>query len=199
MWRVYYQLKLNHRRCGKKRLPNRDLAALYVGDAINVCWSADFMSDTLWDGRRFRTFNVVDDFNRKPWQLRSIRICRRRVIRVLGRITAWRGYPDKLRLDNGPACVSTALAEWAQCHGVELEFTQAGRPMHNGFIERFNGSYRCGVLDMYVFTTLAEVREHTQIWLRHYNEEIPHDSLNNLTPIEYRQLKHPQTSSYDWT
>jgi putative transposase len=65
VWRVYYQLKLNHRCCGKKRLPSRDLAALCIGDAMNVCWSADFMSDTLWDGRCFRTFNVVDDCNRE--------------------------------------------------------------------------------------------------------------------------------------
>jgi putative transposase len=28
-------------------------------------WAADFMSDALWDGRRFRTFNVIDDFNRE--------------------------------------------------------------------------------------------------------------------------------------
>lgn len=193
VWRVYCQLKLNHRRRGKKPLPNRNPAPLCVGDAMNVCWSADFMSDTLWDGRRFRTFNVVDDFNREALAIEiDLNLPALRVIRVLGRIAAWRGYPDKLRLDNGPECVSTALAEWAECHGVELEFTQPGRPMQNGFIERFNGSYRRGVLDMYVFRTLAEVREHTEIWLRHYNEEIPHDSLNNLTPIEYRQLKHPE-------
>ena len=32
---------------------------------MNECWSADFMSDALWGDRRFRTFNVVDDFNRE--------------------------------------------------------------------------------------------------------------------------------------
>jgi hypothetical protein len=32
--------------------------------------------------------------------------------------------------------------------------------MQNGFIERFNGSCRRGVLDMHVFRTLSEVREH---------------------------------------
>jgi hypothetical protein len=32
---------------------------------MNECWSADFMSDALWGERRFRTFNVVDDFNRE--------------------------------------------------------------------------------------------------------------------------------------
>ena len=36
-----------------------------VPEAMNECWSADFMSDALWGDRRFRTFNVVDDFNRE--------------------------------------------------------------------------------------------------------------------------------------
>jgi len=200
VWRVYCQLKLNHRRRGKKRLPNRDPTSLRVSDAMNVCWSADFMSDTLWDGRRFRTFNVVDDFNREALAIEiDLNLPALRVIRILDRIAAWRGYPDKLRLDNGPECVSTTLAEWAECYGVELKFIQPGRPMQNGFIERFNGSYRRGVLDMHVFRTLTEVREHTETWLRDYNEEIPHDSLNDLTPIEYRQLQYLETSSYRWT
>jgi hypothetical protein len=32
---------------------------------MNDCWAADFMSDALWCDRRFRTFKVVDDFNRE--------------------------------------------------------------------------------------------------------------------------------------
>ena len=70
--------------------------------------------------------------------------------------------------------------------------------MQNGYIERYNGSYRSGVLDMYVFRKFSEVRGHTERWLRDYDEEIPHDSLGDLTPAEFRQLHHPETSRYGW-
>lgn len=200
VWRVYCALGLNRRRVGKKRLPNRNPRPLTAGDRINAGWSADFMSDALWDGRRFRTFNVVDDFNREGLAVEiDLNLPATRVIRVLDRIAAWRGYPAKLRLDNGPEFIASALAEWAEAKGVELEFIEPGRPMQNGFIERFNGSYRRGVLDMYVFRNLTEVREHTERWLADYNEQIPHDALNDLTPVEYRMIHHPETSSFAWT
>ena len=57
--------------------------------------------------------------------------------------------------------------------------------MQNGFIERFNRSYREGVLDMYIFQTLSEVRERTEVWMKKYNEERPHDLLDDLNPKEY--------------
>jgi putative transposase len=56
---------------------------------------------------------------------------------------------------------------------VQLEFIEPGKPMQNGFIARFNRSYREAVLDMYICQTLAEVREQTESWLREYNEERP--------------------------
>jgi putative Ca2+/H+ antiporter (TMEM165/GDT1 family) len=65
VYRIYCSLKLNKRRKGKRRLPTRCPAPLTVPEAINECWSADFMSDALWGDRRFRTFNVVDDCNRE--------------------------------------------------------------------------------------------------------------------------------------
>ena len=69
--------------------------------------------------------------------------------------------------------ISIALADWAEAQGVNLEFIRPGKPMQNGFIERFNRSYREAVLDMYVFRTSAEVREQTESWIREYNEERP--------------------------
>jgi putative transposase len=200
VYRVYCELRLNRRRRGKKRIPSRHPQPLAVGERVNACWSADFMSDALWDGRRFRTFNVVDDYNREALAVEiDLNLPAGRVIRTLDRIAAWRGYPERLRLDNGPEFVAIALAEWAEAKGVELEFIQPGRPMQNGFIERFNGSYRKGVLDLYVFRNLTEVREHTERWLHDYNEEIPHNALDGLTPVEYRQFHNPETSSYTWT
>lgn len=61
------------------------------------------MSDSLQCGRRFRTFNVVDDFNREVLAIEvDLSLPALRVTRVLERISAWRGYPEKIRMDNGP-------------------------------------------------------------------------------------------------
>jgi putative transposase len=108
-----------------------------------------------------------------------------RVIRTLERVAAWRGYPSKLRLDNDPEFVALALAEWAEHKGIKLDFIEPGRPMQNGFIERFNGSFRRGVLDTHVFRNLTEVREQAELWLVDYNQHRPHGSLGHLTPSEY--------------
>jgi putative transposase len=55
---------------------------------MNECWSADFMSDALWDGRRYRTFNVVDDFNREILAIEvDFNLPAARVVRTLERIS----------------------------------------------------------------------------------------------------------------
>jgi putative transposase len=184
--RIYCELNLNIRRKGKKRLPSRNPDPLSVPESINQCWSADFMSDALWCGRRFRSFNLVDDFNREVLTIEVARsLTADRVVVALDRVATWRGYPQKLRLDNGPELTSIRLAGWAEQHGVKLEFIKPGRPMQNGFIERFNRTYRTEVLDMFVFKRLKEVQEITESWVTEYNEERPHESLGNLTPKEY--------------
>ncbi len=95
VWRVYCALKLNLRRKGKRRLPPREPRPLASTEAPNACWSADFMSDALWDGQRFRTFNAVDDFNREALAVETdLNLPAPRVIRVLERIAAWWGYPQ---------------------------------------------------------------------------------------------------------
>jgi putative transposase len=181
--RIYCLLKLNFRRNGKQRLTVRNPAPLATPEALNQSWSIDFMHNALVCGRRFRTFNVVDDFNREALAIEiDLNIPAQRMVRVLDRIVANRGYPLKMRMDNGPELISLALAQWAEDHGVMLEFIKPGKPTQNAFIERFNRTYRTEILDFYLFRTLNEAREITERWLNEYNSERPHESLNNLTP-----------------
>ncbi|HBW8316255.1 IS3 family transposase [Klebsiella pneumoniae] len=198
--RIYCQMGLNFRRRGKRRLPARNPSPLRVSQVLNQSWSIDFMHDALTCGRRFRTFNVVDDFNREALAIEiDLNIPAQRVVRVLDRIVASRGYPLKLRMDNGPELVSVTLAQWAEEHHVELEFIRPGKPTENAFIERFNRTYRTEILDFYLFRTLNEVREITERWLTEYNCERPHESLNNLTPEEYRLMaENPEISKSAW-
>ncbi|PTA87762.1 IS3 family transposase [Kluyvera sp. Nf5] len=187
--RIYCLLKLNFRRKGKQRLPVRNPAPLATPEAMNQSWSIDFMHDALVCGRRFRTFNVVDDFNREALAIEiDLNIPAQRVVRVLERIVANRGYPLKMRMDNGPELILLTLAQWAEEHGVMLEFIRPGKPTQDAFIERFNRTYRTEILDFYQFRTLNEAREITERWLAEYNSERPHESLNNLTPEEYRLM-----------
>jgi putative transposase len=65
VYRVYCLLNPKKRQLGKRRLTSRDPEPSAVPVMANQCWSMDFMSDSLFSGRRFRTFNVVDDFNRE--------------------------------------------------------------------------------------------------------------------------------------
>ncbi|MCW1971505.1 UNVERIFIED_ORG: putative transposase [Pantoea agglomerans] len=132
---------------------------------------------------------MVDDFNREALANKiDLNIPALRVVRVLDRIVANRGYPLKMRMDNGPELVSLTLAQWAEEHGVMLEFIRPGKPTQNAFIERFNRTYRTEIPDFYLFRTLNEAREITVRWLAEYNSERPHESLNNLTPEEYRLM-----------
>ena len=201
VYRVYCALKLNLRRKGKRRLPSRYPEPLIVPADMNQCWSIDFMSDSLFCGRRFRTFNVVDDYNREALAIEvDLSLPSVRVVRVLERIVAWRGYPVKIRMDNGPEFISVTLADWADNHEIQLEFIKPGKPTQNSYVERFNRTYRTEVLNMYAFRRLSEVREITNNWIREYNEERPHDSLGDLTPREYLMANSNRENSKSmWT
>lgn len=185
VYRVYCAMGLNQKRRAKRRVVKRERVALTVPVRADRVWSADFMSDALYQGTRFRTFNVIDDFNREALAIEIDTSLRTpRVIRVLERLGAERGYPDVLRLDNGPEFTSGEFIAWAAAHGIRIRYIQPGKPNQNAFIERFNKTYRDEVLDLYLFRSLEEVREITYPWMIDYNEVRPHDALGDLTPGE---------------
>lgn len=192
MWRVYCEMRLNLPRRGKKRLPARIKQPLDHASRPNQHWSCDFMSDALWSGRRFRTFNVIDEFNREGLRIEvDTSLPALRVIRALSELVEVRGAPLTIRLDNGPEFIAQALADWAASRGIALRHIQPGKPTQNAYCERFNKTYRTEVLDCYVFDSLTEVRAMTEDWLHRYNHDRPHESLGRIPPVEYRMKQFP--------
>lgn len=151
----------------------------------NQVWSADFMSDALYGGVRFRTLNVIDDFNREALAIEiDTSLTSTRLIRVLGQLKEERGLPDVLRVDNGPEFLGEAFTEWCRTEGIFIDYIEPGKPNQNAYIERFNRSYRNEVLDVWLFRNLDEAREITWRWMLAYNEERDHDGLGGLAPAE---------------
>ncbi len=186
IYRVYCALRLNRPRRRKKRVLTRPRLALVAPAVLNQTWALDFMGDTLYDGRCDRTLNVLDEGNREALAIEiSTSLPSVRVVQVLEQLVAMHGTPAMLRVDNGPEFIAEALVQWCEAHGIVLHHIQPGKPNQNAFIERFNKTYRDEVLNAWVFTSLAEVRQVTDEWLDGYNTERPHDSLGDVPPCTF--------------
>lgn len=183
VYRIYKELALNLRIKPKKRLCREKPEPLSVPETINETWSMDFMHDQLSDGRSFRAFNVIDDFNREGLGIEiDFSLPAERVIRTLDRIIEWRGKPFVIRCDNGPEYVSHVLGAWAQRLGIGLRFIQPGKPQQNAYVERYNRTVRYDWLNQYIFETIEQAQRAATNWLWTYNNERPNMALGGITP-----------------
>jgi putative transposase len=186
--RIYRALALNLLRRLKKRVLARVKQPLAVPTMADLCWALDFTSDVLTDGRRFRALNVLDDYNR---QLLGVEIDfslpDSRVVQVLTRLVDYHGSLAQLRKDNGPEFNSARLSEWCKQLDIVLHWIQPGKPTQNAYIERFNGSFRRELLDAHLFRSLTHVRQLVDEWMHDYNTQRPHQTLNLMTPLEFKQ------------
>jgi putative transposase len=191
--RVYKKLGMNLKRKHKRRLPKRVKEPLVQPGQSNQSWSMDFMSDVLTTGMRFRTLNIIDDYNREVLAIEvDTSLPALRVKRVLESVIEWRGKPTQIRTDNGPEFLAGELVSWCEQNRIHLQYIQPGKPTQNAFIERFNGSFRKDVLDAYLFSSLSQVRILTQEWMKDYNHHRPHEALDNLSPVQFRQRQTQQ-------
>ena len=158
---------------------------LAVPEAMNQVWSMDFMHDRLQDGRAFRLFNVIDDYNREGLGMEiDFSLPAERVIRALEQIIEWRGQPQAIRCDNGPEYISEALQRWATRRGIRLDYIQPGNPQQNAYIERYNRTVRYEWLGQYLFKSIPEVQAFATRWLWGYNHERPNMALGGFTPMQ---------------
>lgn len=195
--RLYRQEKLHLRpkkRCFRRK--GEPVVAL-VPVRAHQLWTLDFIHDTLACGRPFRTLNVMDGASRLALAIEAdTSLSAHRVVRVLEELRVIHGAPQALRLDNGPEFRSLALDEWARKHGVELHFTQPGKPTQNAHIESFNGKLRDECLNQEWFTSLFHARCILAAWKEDYNTVRPHSALKYLTPEAWAQSQ-SQNSTFE--
>ena len=185
VYRIYRELELNLRIKPRKRIVRERPEPLAVPETINQCWSMDFMHDQLSDGRSFRLFNVIDDFNREALAIDiDLSLPSERVIRALDQIIEWRGQPKAIRCDNGPEYLSGALQEWSTRKNIRIDYIQPGKPQQNAYIERFNRTVRYDWLTQTLFGSIEEVQDAATRWLWTYNNERPNMGLGGITPMQ---------------
>ena len=188
IYRIYKASGLSKKRRSRKRSIKRIKQPLLQPLQPNLQWSMDFMRDSLLQYQPFRAFNVIDDFNREALNITIAKsITSKRVILELEQLIQWRGKPTSIRVDNGPEFISQALRDWCEDpkRQIELTFIQPGKPSQNGYIERFNRTYREDVLDRWLFPGLAEAQAESNKWIWMYNNIRPHGSLKNMPPREF--------------
>lgn len=194
--RLYCLEGLNLRAKGKKkRVRSLKRPERLTATSINECWSMDFVSDALFNGRRFRALTIVDNFSREcPAILVGQNIRGEQVVELLERLKLLRGLPETICVDNGSEFVSKVMDKWAYEHGVKLSFSRPGKPTDNPFVESFNGSFRDECLNVNWFLSIEDAKEKIEAWRQDYNVFRPHSSLDNMTPSRFAELNRPQVA-----
>ena len=152
----------------------------------NERWAMDFISDSLWSGRKFRTLSIVDTYSRECLNVEAdTSLPGQRVVRALDRLADLKGLPESIRVDNGPEFISKVLDEWAYRNGVKLDFIRPGKPTENCYAESFHGRFRDEFLNENYFSDIQEAKNRIEEWRIEYNTFRPHSSLGYKTPEEF--------------
>jgi putative transposase len=152
VYRLYKEEGLTVRRRGGRKRAIGTRAPLEKAARPNAIWVLDFVSDTLESGRRFRVFNVEDQFTRRGLGVEiDTSLPGRRIVRVLDRLVATWGKPAMIVSDNGTELTCNAMLRWTTERAVRWHYIAPGKPMQNGYMESFNGKLRDECLNEHVF------------------------------------------------
>jgi len=186
LWRAA-GLKVPQKR-RKRRATGHSSSSCHVRPATcrNDVWTWDFLESASVTGVRIRWLNVVDEYTRECLTIKVARSIKSEdAIDALAELFAMYGVPRRLRSDNGPEFISTAIKQWLGTIGVEVLYIEPGSPWQNGLCESFNARLRDENLHQTEILGESDARLKAQAWKEDFNEHRPHSSLGYLTPSEF--------------
>lgn len=185
VYRIYREEGLTVRKRKRKRFLKHRTEKAVNATTPNEKWSMDFVHDALSNGKKIRTFNIIDEYTRECLAIYvDYSIGGKKVVNILENLRKERGLPKVILSDNGTEFTSKAMDQWAYYHKQKHNFIEPGKPMQNGTCESFNGRLRDECLNEHWFTSLENARDIIEEWRVDYNEERPHGTLR-MTPIEF--------------
>jgi putative transposase len=186
VYRIYQEEKLSVRKRKRKKGTGYRGEVPVRPNGPGQRWSMDFVHDSLANGLRIRTLNIVDDFTRECVAIEvDTSINGKKVAKVLERLRSERGLPNVLLSDNGPEFTGKDMSNWAYARNQKHQFIQPGKPVQNCFVESFNGKFRDECLNEHWFQNVEYAREIIADWKIDYNHNRPHSSLGGKTPEEF--------------
>lgn len=207
IWRIYTLLRregwdVHHNRIYRlyrleglnllSNRPKRNRAAAHRMDRVvltdsHQSWDMDFVADKHFDGRCFRAWPVVDNFNRACMAIHVKESTKGSdVTNIVQRLCmVYVQLPERIQVENGSDFISKILDQWAYENQVTLNFSRSGKPNDNPYIESFNGSFRDKCLNLHWFLSIEDARTKIEVWRNKYNSLRPHSSLGDVSPSEY--------------
>ena len=163
----------------------------------NDTWTVDFKgSYRTGDGTRVNPLTVRDLYSRYGIKVarlshQSLELTRPEFIKIFREY----GLPGRIRCDNGtpfggggPTGLTRLSAWWVKL-GIAVEHITPGRPSENGAHEQFHRVYKAEVAKIPA-RRRGEQQRRSNRWLRHYNEERPHEALGMEVPASrYRKSR----------
>jgi putative transposase len=176
------QRRRKRQRLGDSTVPADRLRAERPGHV----WALDFQFDQAFNGRAIKLLNIVDEFTREALAMHTAHnITADDTVGVLEQLARERGAPEHVRCDNGPELTAHALRDWCRLSGAGTAFIEPGAPWQNPFVESFNGRVRDELLDVELFSCLAEAQVVIADWREDYNHQRPHSALAMQTPAAF--------------
>jgi putative transposase len=160
----------------------------------NALWSIDFKGDFAIGRTRCYPLTVTDSYSR--YIIACVALTSTRTVpvkRALLRIFDEYGLPDAIRTDNGTpfsargvAGLST-LSVWWHKLGIRHERIDPGHPEQNGRHERMHRDLKLETTSPPATTLGAQQRRFDQFRAR-FNQERPHEALEQRTPHEFYEV-----------
>lgn len=183
--RIYCDEKLQIKRRKRKKRANVLRITRPQATKPDEVWSIDFVFDWLQPGRKLKCLTIVDDFTKESIEiLVAHSISGQEVTRFFSSLSR---KPARIRSDNGPEFISSAMFSWCEDQGVEHELITPGKPNENAFIESFNSRFRDECLNEHIFFNLQDAKLKISNWRKIYNEIHPHSSLGMKSPKQFAE------------
>jgi putative transposase len=165
------------RQIQRNKLPTIDLTQPHQQ------WCMDFIHTTLTNGKQLRILAVLDCFTRECLALRAAtHFPANRVRQELDWTFLLHQAPQRILSDNGTEFRALKLPE-----PILHDFIQPGSPWQNGRVESFFDKLRDELLNREIFHSIQALQNALDQHQYFYNHQRPHRSLNNQTPIMFKQ------------